>query len=677
MPRRISRPVMGVALAGLVGLAAAFVVPATAAPRATSGAASLTNLAHLDALTTTVKPPAQAGHSTYRQAEEPDLGVLWVYADRKDDGTYRPTGGGAYDPATDTYGQGAYDADDIARAAVVYLRHWRSDGDTRSRDEAYRLLRGLTYLQTTSGAHAGEVVLWMQPDGTLNPSPTPKDTPDPSDSGASYWLARTLWALGEGYAAFGHGDPAFAAFLRDRMDLAVTALDRDVLTKYGKYQTVHGVRVPAWLIVDGADASSEAMLGLSAYVTAGGGSTARTALSRLAEGVAAMGAGGARQWPYGAVLPWAVSRSDWHAWAAQMPSGLAAASTALGKPKLLEPAVADAAVFTPRLLTATGPDNGWLPAPADGNQIAYGADARVETLLSVGRAAHSEGLRSLAGVAAGWFFGQNPGGAAMYDPATGVTFDGIAPDGTVNRNSGAESTIHGLLTMEALDAAPDVAALARTAGRDAHRDGQRYVEAEAATLAGGATVTTPSSAWTGESQWSGGKGVTAPDGGRLTWTLPGGDQPSLVEPIADRVPGATARATFASGGHELGRIGFTTGARGVSPAPDELAPVALPGDLPAGAMTLTADVSGGTASLDAVLVTPLVSRLVTGADGHAAVLLSSAAGAERTLTVNVPGSGTMRIAAYDASGRTRQVTQATGGTAKVTVPAGGFALVTR
>jgi len=44
----------------------------------------------------------------------------------------------------------------------------------------------------------------------------------------------------------------------------------------------------------------------------------------------------------------------------------------------------------------------------------------------------------------------------MYDPATGRTFDGINPDGSVNRNSGAESTIHGLLSMLALDAHPAV-----------------------------------------------------------------------------------------------------------------------------------------------------------------------------------------------------------------------------
>ena len=633
--------------------------------------ARLTNLAHLDALTMSVAPPAQAGHSTYRLAASPRVGVLWVYADRLSDGGYRPTGGGTYDAATNTYGQGAFDADDISRAAVVYLRHWRDAGDGHSRSQAYALLRGLTYLQTTTGPHAGEVVLWMQPDGTLNPSATPKEDPDPSDSGPSYWLARTVWALGEGYAAFRHSDPEFASFLRERLDLAIRALDRDVLSHYGEYQTVHGVKVPAWLIVDGADATSEAVLGLSAYVTAGGPPPARTALDRLATGIAAMGAGDARHWPYGAILPWAVSRSDWHAWGTQMTSALARAATALGRPRLLGPAVADAAVFTPHLLTATGPDNGWLPTPADGSQIAYGADARVEGLLAVASASRSDGLRRLAGVAAGWFFGQNPAGAPMYDPATGVTFDGVSADGVVNRNSGAESTIHGLLTMEALDAAPDLAALAQASTRIVHRDGPRTVEAESATLTGGTQVVRPDSPWTGESQWSGGAYVSG--GGRLTWTLPASTQPRLAEPVASLLPGSAARAEFTSSGARLGRVRFgAVGPQGTAPAPGALLPVTLPVSLPAGAAALTAEVSGGSGDLDAVRLTPLISQVVA---GHTA-LLSSVSGTPRTVAVTVPGAGRLRIATYDTTGRTKETRTVDGRTATVTVPPGGFALLT-
>jgi hypothetical protein len=277
---------------------------ATTEPRqARAASADLTNLDHLDWLTVTVDPPEQEGHTTYRLDQEPEIGVLWTYAEPNPDGSYRHVGGGSYDAATDTWGQGAFNADDVTRAAVVYLRHWRATGAESSRAKAYDLLRGVTYLQTATGPTAGNVVLWMQPDGTLNPSAEPVELPDPSDSDASYWLARTIWALGEGYAAFAGEDPEFAAFLRERLELAIDAVERQVLDEYGSYLDIDGQQAPAWLIVDGADATAEAVLGLSAYVDAGGSANARAALARLAEGIAMLTAGDAQAWPFGAVRP--------------------------------------------------------------------------------------------------------------------------------------------------------------------------------------------------------------------------------------------------------------------------------------------------------------------------------------------------------------------------------------
>jgi hypothetical protein len=675
IPRRTGTAVIGLLAAAVLTLTSATSVAASAAPRPRTP--TLTNLAHLDFLTDSIVPPTQAGHTTYRLDREPSIGVLWVYADDLPEGGYRRVGGGAYNPATNTYGQGAYDADDVTRAAVVYLRHWRQFGDRHSRDEAYQLLRGLTYLQTASGPNAGNVVLWMQPDGPLNPSPTPTETPNPSDSGASYWLARTIWALGEGYATFKTVDPAFAAFVRGRLDLAIAALDRQVLSRYGEYQIVDGRRVPAWLVVDGADASSEAVLGLSAYVRAGGPTTARTALARLATGIAEMGGGGIDVWPYGAILPWALSRSLWHAWGAQMPSALAEASTALHDRLLLAPAVADAAAFTPRLLTATGPVNGWLPAPIDRSQIAYGADARVQSLLSVSRAAHSDGLRQLAGVAAGWFFGQNPAGAVMYNPQTGATNDGVNGDGAVNFNSGAESTIHGLLTMLALDANPDVAALAMASGGLVSRDGQRTVEAESGRLDGPASVVVPESAWTGESQWSGGAYLQLGAGSRVSWTIPTASQPRLVAAVINRVPGPAGVSAFATPAGRLGGIYYGGGgAQGVSAAPGALLPVAVPRYLPAGATELTATSLRGSGQLDALLLTPLVSTVVTQGNGSGVVLLSSVADTSRRLTIDVPGSGRTVARGYDDHGRPAGVVVGRG-PVTVDVPAGGFVVAVR
>ena len=141
-PNRRSRLVLVLLLAVAVAGVAA---PARAAARE-----PLTNLAHLEFLGDRVDPPAQAGHTTWRMEQEPEIGVLWTYAEPQPDGTYRRLGGGTYDPATGTWGQGAFNADDMTRAAVVYLRHWRQFGDQASRDRAYQLLRGVTFLGRAS-----------------------------------------------------------------------------------------------------------------------------------------------------------------------------------------------------------------------------------------------------------------------------------------------------------------------------------------------------------------------------------------------------------------------------------------------------------------------------------------------------------------------------------------------
>ncbi len=677
MSRRLTAAMGLLITASMIGIpAAAAASPGQQLRAVASG--PLTNLAHLDFLTAAVTPPPQPGHTTYQLGSEPSVGMLWVYANYLAAGSYQVTGGGAYDAANNTYGQGAYDADDISRAAVVYLRHWVQFGDQHSRDQAYQLLRGLTYLQTVSGPKAGNVVLWMQPDGTLTPTPAPPDAPNPSDSGASYWLARTIWALGEGYADFRGTDPAFSDFLRQRLDLAVGALDREVLTSYGQYQLSNGLRVPAWLITGNADASSEAVLGLAAYVQAGGGTAARRALAQLAEGIADMGSGTASTWPYGAILPATTSRSQWHPWAAQMPAALAGAATALHQPGLLGAAVADTAVFTPHLLTATGPDNLWGPAPVDSSQIAYGAGARVLALLAVATATRSAGLRQLAGIAAGWFFGQNPAAVATYNPATGATDDGINANGTVNLNSGAESTIFGLLAMEALDADPGVAAIALASAHVQARDGQQTIEAEAASLTGPAVVRPASPVNTGESQWSGGAYVQLATGSTLSWSIPASRQPRLVQAIVNRVPGPGAVSDFAAGAQDLGAARYGGGGgQGVSPAAAALLPVTLPGILPATSTRLTASTRGGRGQLDAVLLTPLIAILITTGNGHSVALLNSEAGTLDARTLSLPGTGRTVAASYDDQGRLWRVTTSTGAAITVPVSPGGFTIAQR
>jgi hypothetical protein len=470
--------------------------------------------------------------------------------------------------------------------------------------------------------------------------------------------------------------------------LAIAALERQVLVHYGSWNIVDGRRVPAWLIVAGADATSEAVLGLAAYVGTGGGSArARRALERFAEAVGAMAAGDTQTWPFRALLPWGESISDWHAWGAQMASGLAAASVVLRSPRLLEPAIGDAAGFTPLLMTAGGPDNGWLPAPIDRTQIAYGVDARLQALLGVASAANRPGLLQVAAFVGAWYFGANRAGTAMYDAATGRTFDGISAEGVVNRNSGAESTIHGLLSMLALDAHPALASQARTLGPAARTlDGLHTVEAESAALSAGATVVTPPSSWTGESQWSNNSYVAFPSGGEAQWTLPASDQPQLALPIVDVVPDRQAgRTTWSANGHPLGSINHGTGGpQGVSAAPGALLPRTLPTYLPAGTTHLTArattpDPTARASALpsrvDAVLLLPLISKLQLTSASATAILLTSVDTHARSHAVTVGSAQRSTVTAYDKSGALRTRFTTTARTFNAPVQAGGFTVI--
>lgn len=656
-----------VVLGAVIAATALTAAPASAEP------APLTNLAHLDFLLDTVSPQDTAEHTTYELGQDPALTVPWTYADARDGGTFERVGGGPLDPATGDYGQGAFNADDITRAAVVYLRHWQQTGSDDSRAKAYELLRSVAYFQTASGPNAGNVVLWMQQDGEFNPSPEPVELPDPSDSGPSYWLARTLWALGEGYAAFRDVDSDFASFLQQRLQLSVAALDREVLDDYGTYDLADGVEVPAWLINDGADISAEAVLGLAAYTAAAPDDAGpRAALSQLAEGIAMMGSGDTRTWPYGAILPYTQSRSLWHAYASQMPAALAKASATLGDGALLEPAVADSAQFVPVLLTGGGPDNAWLPTPVDRTQIAYGVDSRLQSLLDVADAAQKPGLRELAGITAAWYFGANKSGTAVYDPATGVTYDGVQADGSVNKNSGAESTIHGLLSMIALDANPDVAARALAATSIGLTDGLTVVEAEAASATTGSVVT-PEAAYTGESQYSAGEYLELAKGEKATIGLPGSGARS-VEPVVDQPASATASSLWRAGKLPLGVLKHSVGEQGITAVPGALLPQPLlvPALPSQHAVTVTA--LKGTVALDALIVRPLLSRLSLAGASATTELVSSATVVPLPTTVGAAGQAAT-VRSYDSSGALVEE-RAISGLSKVVVRPGGFVVVT-
>ncbi|MFJ4176196.1 hypothetical protein [Microbacterium sp. NPDC089696] len=647
-----------------VGSGAASALPFSLPAEAARGR-RLTNLAHLRFLLAEVPVAASATHTTYGIDVRPVVRAPWTYADTDGAGGYRPVGGGTRDAATGHWTQGAYNADDIARAAVVFLRDWKVTGDVQSRDEARDVLRSLAFLQTASGPDAGRVVLWQQEDGVLNPSAIPIELPDPSDSAESYWLARTVWAFGEGYAAFAAEDADFAAFLLERLHLCLDALGAESLGRAGQFVRSDGRDLPAWLIAGGADATAEAMLGLAAAAEVGD-ARSRDALATYGEAVAAMATDPRGGWPFGAVLPWTGSLGFWHAWGAAAPEALGRAGALLRRRDWSKAAIADAGTFTPQLLASGGPHNAWAPLPAEA-QIAYGAHGRVAGALAAAGVG-GEGLRLIAGLAAGWFFGANTAGLPVYDPATGVTFDGVETDGRINRNSGAESTIHGLLTMLLLDANRDVAALATSITGLNSFSGLRVLEAESARLSAGCVVERPAEgAWTGEGNLSGGAYVRVPAGETVEFDVTEAD--GILHALIWRQAAEAGDAVWEvfRGRKRVWKTRVPaggTGDRGLTEADGMLVPQRLGGDLPREAVVVRCT-SRGDVRLDALVIQPAVASAVYATTSGSAVLYAEGTGRDQRVAALAPGSGR----AYDADGSQRG--QAVGG-GKVRVRGGGF-----
>ena len=123
------------------------------------------------------------------------------------------------------------------------------------------------------------------------------------------------------------------------------------------------------------------------------------------------------------------------------------------------------------------------------------------------------------------------------------------------------------------------------------------------------------------------------------------------------------------------------GEQGDSPAPGALLPITLPVNLPAGQTTVTATteaVNGDHASLDALMVEPLVSRLVLAGSNHGTALLRSAATTDQQATVSVVGTAPAKVEVYDGRGRRVGLSLVKApGAVQVPVVAGGFTIVRR
>ena len=169
----------------------------------------------------------------------------------------------------------------------------------------------------------------------------------------------------------------------------------------------------------------------------------RALLTQLGDGLAQYQLGDGLNYPWGMHPDSAAAPFSWHAWGSTQASPWPAPGKQLGQRRLDRlGAQGSGPVLHPPGGRAHGSPSGAC-CPCAYPQIAYGVEQPHAGLPGAVRGDRRRGYAQRAGLAAGWFFGNNAAGAPMYDPATGRGYDGLqgANEQRINRNAGAESTI--------------------------------------------------------------------------------------------------------------------------------------------------------------------------------------------------------------------------------------------
>ncbi len=384
---------------------------------------SLVNFNHLDHLTETIQFYGDTVSIVHIYSNYPDY--HWI--DAKESGP-----------------EGIACVDDAARAAVVYLRHYELTKTASSLTKAKSLLRFVIKMQTDDG----DFYNFIFADHTIN------RTGKTSFKSFGWWAARGVWCMSLGYRIFKEVDPHFADLLKNRIAISIPHVEA-LMKKYGEVKTTGPLRIPQWLLYDsGADVSSELLLGLTEYYRATGDERVRVLIKKLSDGLMMMQDGSAATFPYGVHRSW---ETMWHMWGNGQTQALAYAGKICNDTAMIRSAEMEAQDFYSRLLVQGFIKELDIAKPEtkfEYEQIAYAIRPMAVGLIRLYEATQNVLYLKMAGLTASWLFGNNVLQQSMFDAENGRCFDGISNSHTINKNSGAESTIEALHTLVELEQYP-------------------------------------------------------------------------------------------------------------------------------------------------------------------------------------------------------------------------------
>ena len=381
----------------------------------------LINTAHLDHLYEEI------------QVENTPMGAIWIYSESPD---YHLVG---------DEDEGFTCVDDVARALVFYTKQYSTTPTKKGLARINSLTEFLLFMQAENGYFYN----------FLLPGPKVNTTHQNSKPKANWWTWRAFWALSEVALIQEESIAALQNRCLTAMDYLMQNMERFCLQPE-ELIFFEGVAIPKCLTEIGSDQVAVLMMALGNYYRIVPSESIKSLLLRLGDLLVGVSFGNEHMPPHYAFMSW---KNHWHAWGNLQAYALLYTGRTLSHNAFIQAGLNEVQHFYPFVMEQGFISSFSVIAEAQQvsvheiksfGQIAYGIRPMVYAALEAYKITGKVEYAVSAGELATWLFGNNPAGQPMYDPATGRTYDGIESPVSVNINSGAESTIEGLLMLQAV-----------------------------------------------------------------------------------------------------------------------------------------------------------------------------------------------------------------------------------
>ena len=363
-----------------------------------------------------------------------ELGTIWIYSDAPD-----------YNLIADS-DEGYTCVDDVARALVFYCRQYKINPDNENLEKVKSLAKFVMYMKAYNGYYFN----FMFPDKQIN------TTHQNSIPGPNFWAWRAYWGLSELSLLNSAELVDIQTEANDHLFSLTQKIEELFQDPYNLIE-VEGLTMPSWMEDYGSDQISVIILGLTNYYKLNPDENIKNLIQKLGESIITVQYGDEETFPHGAFLSW---KNIWHAWGSAQSYALLKAGNELNNESFIDHALLEIDHFYSyayeqgylhefhlRMISDTIQVYNLKKFP----QIAYGLNSMILATIEAYHVTNSDQYALQAGQLGSWYFGNNAANQTMYSTSTGRCFDGIDSESGVNMNSGAESTIEALLSMQAIE----------------------------------------------------------------------------------------------------------------------------------------------------------------------------------------------------------------------------------